>query len=67
MQPDPKQALPLSSVFICGAVTGLAVSFVEGPFDLFKAKLQVQYAGQEKVYNNAIDAAAKIAKRNGLR
>jgi hypothetical protein len=37
--------LSLSDIFFCGLGTGAAVAFVEGPFDLFKAKLQVQYAG----------------------
>ena len=62
MQPDASKPLPLSYVFMCGLTTGAVVSFVEGPFDLFKAKLQVQYAGQEKKYNNAIDAAFKLAR-----
>lgn len=67
MQTDRSQGLSLSSVFVCGVVTGTMVSFVESPFDLFKAKLQVQYAGQEKKYNNAIDAARKLAASNGMR
>ena len=67
LQTDPSKPLPLTSVFACGLTTGAVVSFVEGPFDLFKAKLQVQYAGQEKKYNNAIDAAFKLARTNGIR
>lgn len=67
LQEDKSKPLPLTHVFGCGLATGAVVSFVEGPFDLFKAKLQVQYAGQEKKYNNAIDAAFKLARTNGIR
>lgn len=67
LQPDESQPLTLSNVFMCGVATGAMVSFVESPFDLFKAKLQVQYAGHEKKYNNAIDAAGKLLRTNGIR
>ncbi len=38
--------LNLRDIFFCGMGTGAAVALVECPFDLFKAKLQVQYAGK---------------------
>lgn len=39
------EQLPMRKVFYSGIITGLGVSFVEGPFDLFKSKLQIQYSG----------------------
>jgi len=51
---------------VAGALTGLALSFVEGPVELIKAKLQVQY-GDVKQYNGTLDCARKIAVQHGVR
>ena len=36
------EILSLPNTFLAGAITGVAVTFVETPMDLFKSQLQVQ-------------------------
>jgi solute carrier family 25 carnitine/acylcarnitine transporter 20/29 len=55
--------MSIPEYFLAGSLTGLIVSFVEGPIDLFKSQLQVNY----KNYNGLIDCASKIAKNHGIR
>jgi solute carrier family 25 carnitine/acylcarnitine transporter 20/29 len=58
----------LSPYVFAGALTGVALSFVEGPVELFKAKLQVQYgAGSQAQYTGTFDCAKKIASQYGVR
>lgn len=45
---------------------GFSVAFVESPADLFKAKLQTQYAGSSQ-YRGVFDCAKQIASKFGLR
>lgn len=49
-----------------GALTGVALSFVEGPVELFKSKLQVQYDGSGQ-YRGSLDCAWKIFRNHGVR
>jgi solute carrier family 25 carnitine/acylcarnitine transporter 20/29 len=60
-----KNFTPTPYIF-AGALTGVALSFIEGPVELVKAKLQVQY-GDVKQYNGTLDCAGKIAKQHGIR
>jgi solute carrier family 25 carnitine/acylcarnitine transporter 20/29 len=39
---NEKRQLTIGESFLAGAMTGLAVSFVESPIDLFKSQMQVQ-------------------------
>eukprot|EP00455_Lapot_gusevi_P049145 TRINITY_DN6913_c0_g1_i1.p1 TRINITY_DN6913_c0_g1~~TRINITY_DN6913_c0_g1_i1.p1 ORF type:complete len:296 (-),score=89.93 TRINITY_DN6913_c0_g1_i1:82-969(-) len=62
-----KRELSLSEIFLAGAMTGFAISFVEGPFDNLKCKLQAQLPGQPPKYNGVFDAAGKIMSQFGVR
>jgi len=64
-----ERLLTLNEIALAGTVTGLAVAFVESPFDLFKAKMQVQYSssGGQARYKNAPDVARQLAAQYGLR
>jgi len=59
--------------FVAGAITGLAVAFVESPVDLFKSQLQVQIfeekanPGHARRYKGVIDCASKIFRQHGIR
>lgn len=47
-------------------MTGAAISFVEGPFDNLKCKLQSQKPGQAGGYSGVFDAGRKIASQFGV-
>jgi len=53
--------------FGAGCLTGAVTSLVEGPVDLFKAKMQVQYSKNNAAYRNTFDCAWKILRHYGLR
>eukprot|EP00918_Siedleckia_nematoides_P037511 GHVU01081320.1.p1 GENE.GHVU01081320.1~~GHVU01081320.1.p1 ORF type:complete len:307 (+),score=12.32 GHVU01081320.1:391-1311(+) len=57
--------------FIAGMVTGGIISFVEGPIDLFKTKMQIQIirqkSGAEVQYRNVFHAGYVISKTYGIR
>ena len=66
------EILTLPQTFVAGAFTGVAVSFVETPMDLFKSQLQVQiirakdnpeYKAEFSTVGGAIK---KIIKTNGI-
>lgn len=40
-----QRRLSLDEIFLAGGMTGFAISFVEGPFDHLKCKLQSQKPG----------------------
>lgn len=53
---------------MAGALTGVALSFVEGPVELIKAKLQVQYGdAASRQYNGTFDCTRKIFSQYGIR
>eukprot|EP00343_Euplotes_focardii_P008963 CAMPEP_0205824422 /NCGR_PEP_ID=MMETSP0206-20130828/20919_1 /ASSEMBLY_ACC=CAM_ASM_000279 /TAXON_ID=36767 /ORGANISM="Euplotes focardii, Strain TN1" /LENGTH=199 /DNA_ID=CAMNT_0053122543 /DNA_START=14 /DNA_END=610 /DNA_ORIENTATION=- len=59
---------PLASVFGAGAFAGVCASFVEGPVDLFKSKMQtmkVTEAGPQ--YKGTFDCAKQIVSKHGIR
>ncbi|XP_065183523.1 mitochondrial substrate carrier family protein G-like [Sycon ciliatum] len=68
----PGQRLHQGEYMVCGAITGGAVSFVEGPVDLFKSKMQAQIIrervyGEKPVYRNVFDCAGQIMRKHGIR
>jgi len=44
MRSTPEEVLSIPKLIIAGLMTGFAVSFVEGPVDLIKSKMQIQYS-----------------------
>lgn len=64
---DGDGPLPMRKVFVSGMLAGAGVALVEGPFDLFKSKMQVQYAGDGSVrYRNVFDVAARLWAARGF-
>lgn len=59
----PGEQLSYTDLFVSGSLTGFAVAFVEGPVDLIKSQLQVNF----KDYNGFIDCARKVAGTYGVR
>ena len=59
----PGQQLTYGELFLAGSITGFAVAFVEGPVDLIKSQLQVNF----KNYNGFVDCARKVAGTYGIR
>jgi len=51
---------------MAGAIAGVALSFVEGPVELFKSKMQVQYDANS-AYKGSFDCARQIFKNHGIR
>ena len=66
------EILTLPQTFLAGAFTGVAVSFVETPMDLFKSQLQVQIIRAKDnpeykaEFNTVGGAIKKIIKVNGI-
>lgn len=58
--------LTLNETFVAGCMTGLAISFVEGPFDHIKCKLQSQVPGQANAYTGVFDAGRRIFSNFGV-
>jgi len=72
LQSDPEQDLTIKQLFIAGAITGFAVSFVEGPVDLLKSQMQVQIFNEKagsgpKLYTSVFDCGKKIVTNHGVR
>jgi solute carrier family 25 carnitine/acylcarnitine transporter 20/29 len=66
LQKDPAVPLTLSQYALAGAIAGVAISFVEGPVDLFKSQMQVQYGAGQK-YTGITDCARQIVGKYGIR
>ena len=62
----PGELLPIYKVWISGAVAGFTASFVEGPVDLVKSKMQIQYKGRGGV-RDTFRTAYDIVKSYGVR
>ena len=66
------EILSLPNTFLAGAITGVAVTFVETPMDLFKSQLQVQIIRAKdnpeyKAQFTSVSGAIKqIIKTNGI-
>ncbi|RDD47349.1 Mitochondrial substrate carrier family protein G [Trichoplax sp. H2] len=60
-----------SEYFRCGMYTGFIVSFIEGPIDLFKSKMQTEIMkvkqGQPASYRNVFHCASVISQKYGIR
>jgi len=63
VEKKPGEPLSYGDLFISGCITGFAVAFVEGPVDLVKSQLQVNF----KEYNGFLDCARKVAGTYGIR
>lgn len=50
---------------LAGLAGGLAVSFVATPVEQIKARLQVQYDGNTKIYKGPIDCIRKVVSISG--
>jgi solute carrier family 25 carnitine/acylcarnitine transporter 20/29 len=61
--------LPTYGHAIAGIMAGWTVSFVAGPVEHIKARLQVQYAAEKskRLYTGPIDCVRKIYKGHGIR
>jgi solute carrier family 25 carnitine/acylcarnitine transporter 20/29 len=66
IQKDPAVPLTLSQYALAGAFSGVCISFVEGPVDLFKSQMQVQYGAGQK-YSGVVDCAKQIVGKYGIR
>ncbi|CAK7894030.1 mitochondrial ornithine transporter 1 [[Candida] anglica] len=64
--PEEKK-LPLFGHVVAGLGSGLTVSFVAAPIEQFKARLQVQYDANSKIYSGPIDVARKLYQVSGVR
>lgn len=63
----PGVVLSIPQHAVAGIMTGFAISFVDGPVDLFKCKMQAQTATGPEAYRNVFDCAAKIGRQHGVR
>eukprot|EP00026_Physarum_polycephalum_P005144 Phypoly_transcript_05173.p1 GENE.Phypoly_transcript_05173~~Phypoly_transcript_05173.p1 ORF type:complete len:214 (+),score=29.03 Phypoly_transcript_05173:572-1213(+) len=66
LQKDTKVPLTLGQYAQAGAFAGICLSFVEGPVDLFKSQMQVQYGAGQK-YTGIGDCAKQIVGQYGLK
>jgi len=68
---DENGMLSIRDTIAAGSITGAALAFVEGPVDLFKVKMQIQYksdvAKAGPKYTSIFDAAAKLYQMRGIR
>lgn len=68
---DDEHLTPIK-VLGAGLITGLCVSFIEGPIDFFKSQLQVQFIkekvipGYKSPYKNVFDAGRQIINQRGI-
>ena len=67
-----RKRLKLQEYFLCGAITGIFVSFVESPIDLFKSKMQIQVIKEKsgelvgQRYRNVFHCASVIVRNHGI-
>jgi solute carrier family 25 carnitine/acylcarnitine transporter 20/29 len=61
-----ERQLTMNEVLVAGLMTGWAISFVEGPFDHIKCKLQSQKPGKPGNYTGVFDAARRIGSQFGI-
>jgi len=64
-----KEKLPALGHAIAGTFAGCTVSFIAGPVEHIKARLQVQYSAKksEWLYSGPIDCTKKIFRHHGIR
>lgn len=66
----PEHSNATWKVVVAGTYSGFVNSFIIGPVDLVKARLQIQYDSdptKKHRYSGSWDAAQKIARANGVR
>ncbi|CAI6332689.1 unnamed protein product [Periconia digitata] len=63
------EKMPVIGHSMAGAMAGWTVSFIAGPVEHIKARLQVQYAADKskRLYTGPIDCLQKTFKHHGLR
>jgi len=66
MKSTPDEVLSVPKLLCAGLITGFAVSFVEGPVDLIKSKMQIQYTGKAGA-GATFRCFADILKNFGIR
>jgi solute carrier family 25 (mitochondrial carnitine/acylcarnitine transporter), member 20/29 len=68
LDPEHVHQLPTLGHAIAGLMAGATVSFVAGPVEHIKARLQIQYAAQkaDRLYSGPIDCARKIYRYHGI-
>jgi solute carrier family 25 carnitine/acylcarnitine transporter 20/29 len=66
---EQQQRLPIVGHAMAGVMAGWTVSFIAGPVEHIKARLQVQYAADKskRLYSGPIDCLKKTFKNHGLR
>ena len=64
-----KEPLPTVGHSIAGTMAGCTVSFIAGPVEHIKARLQIQYAAKkrERLYSGPVDCVRKIFRSHGIR
>jgi len=65
LHPDENEHAPLGTVFLSGAVAGVAQCSLATPVELVRTKLQVQHEGS-LVYKGNIDCIRKVCQAEGL-
>lgn len=63
-----KEVLPTFGHAIAGVMAGSTVSFIAGPVEHVKARLQIQYSASksERLYSGPVDCTKKILKAHGI-
>lgn len=67
VQPNKDIPLTFSELLVAGGITGACVAFVEGPVELVKSKMQVQYSAVGAKYKNTLDCAKQLVTQYGVR
>ncbi|KAL6071185.1 Solute carrier family 25 member 20 [Balamuthia mandrillaris] len=62
------EVLSYGKLTAAGALTGFVISFFEGPVELVKSKMQVQYSsGASRQYSSSLDCFRQIVRHHGVR
>ncbi|KAJ3149440.1 hypothetical protein HDU89_003804 [Geranomyces variabilis] len=65
--PDPLTTLTTRHHALAGLGAGIVVSFVACPVEVLKARLQVQYDAETKLYKGPVDCVRQLVRNNGIR
>jgi len=66
LQKNSKEVLTIPQIMFAGSFTGVFMSIIVTPMEGIKAQLQVQYAGEQRLYSGPIDCAQKLYRSGGL-
>ncbi|EPY51817.1 carrier with solute carrier repeats [Schizosaccharomyces cryophilus OY26] len=58
--------VPMPQYYVAGAISGLANSFLVGPVEHIRIRLQIQ-TGANKLYNGPLDCIKKISSQYGMK